>query len=70
MWIQRLPQRTREILSINTKLSLDEQAQLADQLYTTYKSSNSSQVSAAQTTTATSNDMINTLISLVQNFQT
>lgn len=36
LWIQKLPQRTRELLSINAKLSLEEQAKMADCLFDTY----------------------------------
>lgn len=40
MWLQRLPQRTREILAIKTDQSLDHQAELADRLYETYETTN------------------------------
>lgn len=50
MWLQKLPQRTREILAINTDQSLDHQTELADRLYETYEIHNYSQnVSAVAT---------------------
>lgn len=46
IWLQKLPQRTKEMLAINASLSLDDQAKMADCLYEAYQQSN--QISAIQ----------------------
>lgn len=42
IWFEKLPIRTREILTINTDMELDKQADLADRLMATYETAEAS----------------------------
>lgn len=72
IWLQKLPARTREFLTLYTDETLEKQAEIADKLFETYEKSVGFQVAAvsAPSGPAIQSNQMEVLIALLQNLTT